>query len=103
MKSFLLTLAFLPLLVFSQEATPDLIRQYKSAVGAGCRAQAVKQQTLPMRADQICSCISKVLDSELSGTEWKQVTEFAMHGRREDEARLMTKYAAKTFPCHSAY
>jgi hypothetical protein len=101
-KSFFLTLAFVPLLALSQEATPDLIRQYKSALAEGCRAQAVKQQTPPKRADQICTCISRVLDRELSGSEWKQVTEFAMYSKREDEARLMSNYAAKTVPCHSA-
>ena len=102
-KPLFLALVVLPVLAFSQEATSDLIRQYKSAIGEGCRTQAVKQQTPPKRADQICSCISKVLERELSGAEWKQVTEFAMYSKREDEARLMSKYAAKTLPCHVAH
>lgn len=86
----------------AQPATASLIEQYKSAIAQGCREQAKAQQVPPQRGDQICTCISKVLDQEVSAAEWRQLTELAMHGKLVEEGKIMAKHAGKTLQCHRA-
>ena len=88
---------------FAQPETSDLVRQYKNAMGQGCRAQAARQQYPSQRGDKICSCIANVLDQEVSAAEWRQIAELASQGRRDDEMRVMAKHAEKTRACHTAF
>jgi hypothetical protein len=102
MKFIALTLALLSTAAFAQQGTSELVLQYKNAMAQGCRAQAAKQQYPAQRGEQICSCISKVLDREVSAAEWREIADFAKQGRLEDEARVMAKHAGKTRACHTA-
>lgn len=103
MKSIAFALLLLSSAAFAQQAPSDLVRQYKTSMGQGCRAQAARQQYPSQRGDKICSCISNVLDQEVSAAEWQQIAEFASQGRRDDEMRVMAKHAEKTRVCHTAF
>jgi len=103
MKTIAFSLLLLSSAAFAQQSTSDLVRQYKTAMGQGCRAQAARQQYPSQRGDKICSCISNVLDQEVSAAEWQQIAELARQGKRDDEMRVMAKHAEKTRACHTAF
>lgn len=102
MRYGLLVISMFSISALAQQATPDLIIQYKTAISKGCREQAARQRFSVERGDQICSCISKTLEQEVSSNEWRQLTELAMRGKLEEEGKIMGKHIEKTLHCHRA-
>lgn len=100
MKYFSLILATFSFTAVAQQATDALVNEYKQGIFQGCKAQAARQSVDDKRSQQVCTCISSVLDRELSGEEWRQLTEFAMRDKQEEQGRLMSKHAQKTLYCH---
>lgn len=100
MRYLLLFLAFSSFSAAAQQVTDALVEEYKRGISQGCKAQAKRQNSDSNRSERVCSCIASVLDRELSRDEWRQLTELSMHNKQEEQGRLMSKHAQKTFYCH---
>ena len=84
------------------EVTDEQIASYQQGIETGCRGAGLRKGDPLDRVDAFCTCVMKVLRSELTPAEWRQAYFHAARHEEKEERAVMAPHLQSVATCGGA-